>query len=245
MKNIKYKSEGFKKYYSTHRHTWIEYYESERKIIEKVVGFFNSPISVLDVGCGCGGLGVAMTEKFSLSMYKGIDINESNIDEAIITTKKNIACKSEFSVDDVSEMREEKKYDLVISLSCVDFNVDVDGMIRNCWDKVNEGGYFIMSARLTNEEGVNDILKSYQWIDKEKTEAANYVVFNYSDLLRRLSGLNNVESVDGYGYWGEPSPTAITQYEKLCFSVVAVKKGQGGTARVTLDMPMNLFYTNM
>ena len=242
MNNIKYESEGFKQYYSSHRHTWKEYYDSEKRIIEKVIGCFNRPLSVLDVGCGCGGLGVAMTEKFNISMYKGIDINESNIEEAKINTKKKIACKSEFSVEDVSYMNEEKKYDMVISLSCVDFNVDVDGMIRKCWEHVGAEGYFIMSARLTNKEGINDISKSYQWIDKEKTEVANYVVFNYSDLLRCLSELNDIDSIDAYGYWGRPSTTAVTQYEELCFSVIAIKKGVSESTRITLDMPANLFY---
>lgn len=242
MENIKYKSKGFAEYYSTHRHTWEEYYDSERKIIERAVASFDRPISVLDVGCGCGGLGVAMSTKFKLSMYKGIDINESNIEEASTNTRKHITCPNEFSLEDVSLMNEDNKYDMVISLSCVDFNVDVDGMIRKCWERVCTGGYFIMSARLTNVEGISDISKSYQWIDKEKTEVASYVVFNYSDLLNRLSALKEVNIIDGYGYWGKPAASAVTQYDNLCFSVVAIKKGSGGGARALLDMPSDLFY---
>lgn len=244
MSNIVYKSNGFSEYYSVNRHVWNEFYDSERTIMERVMDAYLEPFSVLDVGCGCGGLGEALDDRYTLSFYKGIDINKPNIECAKMKTSSRILCTHEFECVDIAQAKEKRKYDVVISFSCVDFNADVDGMIAQCWKMVADKGHFIFSARLTNESGIDDIRKSYQRISMQDgdNEVANYVVFNCSDLLKRISGWNNVEKVEGYGYWGIPSSTAVTNYNRLCFSVFDVKKGCGNGKKVRLDMPLDLFY---
>lgn len=242
MSNIRYKSKGFSKYYSVNRNKWEEFYDSERRVLDYVFDKSVSSPSIIDVGCGCGGLGVALSNRYSLSFYKGIDINEENIKYAknnII----NISCQSEFCLEDIVDLKDSRKYNIAISFSCVDFNIDVDKMIEKTWDLVEEEGWFIMSARLTNLEGISNINESYQPIGEGNDEVANYVVFNYSDLIKRVSSLNRVTEIHCYGYWGKPSETAVTRYERLCFSVLAIKKGVNKTdSRVILDVPTDLFF---
>ena len=242
MSNIKYKSRGFSEYYSIHRHTWEDFYESERVILGRVIKGFKRPVTILDVGCGCGGLGEALSNEFVLSYYKGIDINAHNIEYAKKHVARVIKCNNEFAMEDVALFSETKKYDIVISLSCVDFNVEVEKMIRNCWEMVAEDGYFVLSVRLTNQKGVNDIKKSFQKISKDEndSEVANYVVFNYIELFRLLSSLEDANSIMSYGYWGKPSSTASTPYEKLCFSVIAVKKCNQSRSVLNMEMPIDL-----
>ena len=99
-------------------------------------------------------------------------------------------------------------------------------MLEKAWSKVKPGGLFIASYRLTTEVGVNDIARSYQYINYEgkmEGEIAPYVVVNAKELIAKLSGLQPSKLL-GYGYYGPPSKTAITPFKNLCFAVIAVRK---------------------
>lgn len=136
--NIVYQSDGFSKYYNTNRHHWNEFYKSERYIMKRCMDAISGPFSVLDVGCGCGGLGEALSERYMLSMYHGIDINLPNIEVA----KKNLKlhCPFELTHGDIAEVNWDRTYNFVISFSCIDFNIEVEKMLLSCWTKVREGG---------------------------------------------------------------------------------------------------------
>ena len=253
MKNIIFKNDMFVNYYSKYRRTWEEFYDSERHIFEAVLGRFDEPFSVLDVGCGCGGLGNALSDKFSLSFYKGLDINEQQIEWALRNNK--LPVPHEFACEDLATYAKEEKYDVVISLGCVDCNVAVNEMIENAWQKVREGGYFITSIRLTNAESINDIKRAFQYMNfgdkyEEDDEIGNYVVFSLPDILRVFGELKNPpDKVEAYGYWHKPSKTAIIEYDELCMSVFALHKAIDGTAKrdrvnVELDLPFD-FYAKM
>jgi len=80
MKNITYRTEEIKKYFSENRISWDQFYESEKKVITKT---WNSDIhEILDIGCGCGGLYSALKEKFGNLNYTGIEINQQAADFA-------------------------------------------------------------------------------------------------------------------------------------------------------------------
>lgn len=243
--NITYKSDGFAKYYSTNRHHWEEFYESERYIMGHFMDGMNAPFSVLDVGCGCGGLGKALSERYQISMYKGIDINLPNIEAGKKILSLN--CPFELSCEDVAKMKADDGYDFVISFSCIDYNLEVKEMLDACWAQVKSGGRLILSVRLTNERGINDIKQSYQPVDieselsSEADEVANYVVFNCNEFFQTIKTLDNLAGATGYGYWGAPSKTAHTPYSRLCFSVFGLEKGNADIPYVNLRLPLDLF----
>ena len=241
LENIHYKSDGFAKYYSVNRHHWDEFYESERYIMSRFMDSKDGPFSVLDVGCGCGGLGEALSEKYQLSMYKGVDINLPNVKIAQSSLKLN--CPFEIVCEDVTELTPSDGYDFVISFSCIDFNIEVEKMIASCWKQTKKGGHLILSVRLTNEMGVNDIEKSYQPIGvvSKATEVANYVVFNFNDLFKMIKEMPVLGGVTAYGYWNAPSSTAHTPYNRLCFSVVCLEKSEVKQPYADLRLPIDLF----
>ena len=42
-----------------------------------------------------------------------------------------------------------------------------------------------------------------------------------------------------HGYWGKPSPTAVTPYKKICFSAFYLEKRKvGDTAKVAIDLKL-------
>jgi SAM-dependent methyltransferase len=246
-RNIAYKSEEMLEFYSSNRRKWNDLYLSERWALERVADQNKTLGEVLDVGCACGGLGAALNEKGIINSYTGVDIHKGAIDWALKHQK--LPVPATFIQGDIVELGFNRQYDTVISFSCVDWNIETEKIVRVCWKLVKEGGYFIISLRLTPEDGINDIKKSYQCINfsgrNKDPEIANYVVFNFQDALRMMRDLSpEPELIGAYGYWGSPSPTAVTLYDKLVFAVFYIKKGTNNTAQnisVELNLPIDLF----
>jgi precorrin-6B methylase 2 len=238
--NLEYKTEWLSQYFSTHRINWDQFYQSERAVIESLKPGPDS--SILDVGCGCGGLGLALRERFGVTSYVGIEINAS---AALAARRMNPGAKIyEGDVLKISEQQLPKSYDLVFSLSCIDWNVQFEEMLDVVWSYVKPGGHLVATFRLTNQPGCKDFTQSYQYMNAEGLmtgERAAYVVSNASELWRQLSGLG-ADNLIAHGYWGKPSATAVTPYSRLCFVAVALRKqitdsGAGGTV---MSMQLNL-----
>ncbi len=227
-KNISYKTKQIVEFYSCNRHRWKEFYPSERWVFKKIAGENKSLGNVLDIGCACGGLRTALTEKFVLNSYTGVDIQNNAIDWARKEAKS--AMPTFFIAGDIVKLKLNKYYDTVISLSCADWNIETKEIIDACWKRVKRGGNFILSLRLTTGDGINDIKRSYQYINfsgnEKEPEIANYVVFNFRKAIEMLKNLNSAPILIGaYGYWGMPSPTAVVPFERLAFAVFYIKKG--------------------
>lgn len=246
-KNIVYKSKELRTFYSCNRSRWDDFYPSERYAFLQITGEHRALGDVLDVGCACGGLGAALSEKFLLRSYTGVDINQEAIDWA--SREQRLPVAATFVAGDIIELSLRAKYDLVVSLSCADWNLEVRKIIDACWDRVKEGGHLVLSLRLTPEQGVNDISRSFQYINfsgkATAPELANYVVFNLNEALRILGALRPAPAIIGaYGYWGKPSATAVTPYDRLVFAVLYLRKGEAGSSQSTeaeLRLPLDIF----
>jgi hypothetical protein len=113
-------------------------------------------------------------------------------------------------------------------------------MLTTAWSHVCPGGHLVGTFRLTDRDGCNDITRSYQHINYEgirEGDHAAYVVVNARELLRDLQGFDPSE-IRAYGYWGVPSASAVTPYDRLCFSAFSVRKR--ATDSETLHLDLNL-----
>lgn len=240
-KNIIYKSPQISEYYSINRQKWDDFYESEKWVFERIAGEKKSLGKILDVGCACGGLGMVLDQKFSILSYTGIDINR----DAIEWARKNcsLTVPSFFIAGDVLDMDISTTYDMVVSLSCADWNIETDDIIDACWKRLKAGGYFVISLRLTSLQGINDIKRSYQFINfsggQKKPEIANYVVFNFKEALLTMKRLKP-QFIGAYGYYGKASQTACTSFERLVFAVFYIKKGMGVQKSEDITTEFNL-----
>ena len=109
------------------------------------------------------------------------------------------------------------------------------------WDHVQPGGNLVATIRLTIDAGCDDMKRSYQYINfdgKMEGECASYVVLNYADLMHKIIGLNPTKIV-AFGYYGQPSATAETPYEKLCFCAFSIIKRNDDQAPFQLDLNLN------
>jgi len=236
--NIEYKSPEIERFYREHRTRWEHFYESERVVFERLG--IDAGTSLLDIGCGCGGLGLALRDRFGLERYTGVEINR----EAAEAAKEVCPWGRFFAADILAPppgSLQPASFDVVVSLGCIDWNVRFEDMLAAAYAFVREGGHFVSSFRITTGPSELDMRRSYQHINfdgKQEGEVAPYVVLNTSDLLERLTALEP-QRIAGYGYWGRPSPTAVTRLSKVGFVVVAVQKSSAPTAAplVELDVP--------
>ena len=249
--NIKYDTSNLAAYYAKNRRSWEDFYPSEQYIFEKVMEESASKkVDILDAGCACGGLGEALETKYSnIAYYCGVDINEEEISYA--QTNSTLKIPHDFICGDIAQFDQQRLYDIVISLSCVDWNVETDRMLNLCWDKLKPGGYMIISLRLTNGRTINNIAEGYQYIAFEQgkdnaTEIANYVVYNWKEIIKKFCAFDHqADVIKAYGYWGRPSDTAVIEYERLCFNVFAlhknIEKTAGGGQILDFRGPADLF----
>lgn len=249
--NICYKTGGILQYFLSYRDKWEDFYTSEKWAFETLARDLNCLGNVLDVGCALGGLGLALSSRFHVLKYTGIDINYQAIERAREQSSR-FRIPVQFECGDIVRMKwsSDQLFDVVVSLSCADWNIETNKIVQACWERVRPGGHFVMSVRLTPEMGINDIKKSYQEIycgsGTESSEIANYVVFGRKDFSRLIKGLTPVVSeVSAYGYWGEPSGTAHTPYKRLVFAVFLMRKNIGGSDgkgfKAELKLPFELF----
>jgi precorrin-6B methylase 2 len=236
--NIVYISDQIVRYFAQNRVSWPQFYESERVIIERL-GIGPEHI-VLDIGCGCGGLGLALRDRFGVDKYTGVEINRQAAEAA-----RKMNSRARIFCGDVLALRQREllsqRFDVVFSLSCVDWNVRFADMLNAAWDFIRPGGHLVATFRVTDGEGCNDRQRSYQYINfsgAREGEVASYVVLNARDLMLTLRRFCPT-AIDAFGYWGAPSASAVTPYERLCFCAISVRKrdGEKGDLRLTLDLP--------
>jgi SAM-dependent methyltransferase len=236
-RNIPYQTDQLARYFVRNRVAWPQFYESERIVIGKLN--LDRDHAILDIGCGCGGLGLALRDQFGVEDYTGVEINPSAAEAA-----RGLNPQARILSGDILEIgaRElhARRFDVVFSLSCVDWNVRFDDMLAAAWSFVVPGGYLVATFRLTEKEGCDDIERSYQYINYDgirEGECASYVVMNARSLMLRLAGFRPSE-INAYGYWGAPSSTAVTPYERLCFSAFSIRKPFENTAACRLDLQL-------
>jgi SAM-dependent methyltransferase len=246
MKNLSYTTDAISAYFASNRRAWEQFYPSERWIIDRVAADRAGQLGdVLDVGCACGGLGAALGGRFGVSRYVGVDINSQAI--ALAKAASDIAVPHEFLEGDITRNGTLKQaaFDTVFNLSCADWNVDFSGILKSSWSFVAPGGILIISLRLTDGLGARAMDRSYQFIHYGEpadlpadAEKAAYVVLNVSEALAELGRLGP-DRVQGYGYWGAPSATARTPFDRLAFSVFALRKPIGGASTTPADFDLN------
>jgi SAM-dependent methyltransferase len=240
-RNIEYRTPAIEAYYREHRTRWDHFYESERVVFEKLG--LGSASAVLDVGCGCGGLGLALRERFGVQQYTGVEINRQAAQTAQLMNPTGRFLRRDILELSPVDLAEES-FDVVASLSCIDWNIQFAEMLAKAYRYVRAGGYFVSSFRLTSGESLIDTQRSYQYVNfhgKREGEVAPYVVLNFGELLGQLKSLAPSRIV-GFGYFGAPSPTTVTPVDKVVFAVIAVQKRTASAQDtvVDLDLPPGL-----
>ena len=239
MKNIVYQTEELARYFNKNRIQWSQFYDSEKEIIIELP--LDKSTTVLDIGCGCGGLGLSLKDKFNVEIYTGVAINSQNTETAKkMNSKAVVYCGDILDISNTD--LKSKQFNIVFSLSCFDWNVRFLDMLKTAWNHVLPGGYLVATFRLTVEKGCNDFNLSYQYINYDgvlEGEKAAYVVLNGNELIDQLKDLNPSE-INAFGYYGTPPGTAITPYKQLCFAAFSIQKRKDGDTTSDVSLKLKL-----
>lgn len=221
---VNYQAGGVAEYYHKVRFHWDEFFESERIFMEKV---FSDPkykdAKIIDIGCGCGGLGNALVEKFSINNYTGLDINQIEIDWANENNKLNI--EHEFICKDILELDESVKYDVGLTIGCLEVLIEPEETLKKIYSLIKSGGACVITSRVTNLPTINNPDKNYQKDIITGEKAANYPIFNISEFLRLLTDLSpRPKSIEMYGYWCTPASNTVCEYDRFCGAAFLFEK---------------------
>ena len=240
--NIKYKTDEIERYFSKNRITWDQFYESEKVIIRELK--LSKKDQILDIGCGCAGLGLTLKSKYNIQHYTGVEINAQAAKAAQIFNPSATIFNDDFLTLNNTSLNK-KYFDVVFSLSCFDWNIEFDSMLKAAWERVADGGRLVATFRLVNDKSVYDINQSFQFINSDgklQGEKAAYVVLNAKELIEKLMTLLPSE-IRAFGYFGAPSVTAITPYKEICFSAFSISKqnnNQSKKTRFNLELPLSI-----
>ena len=147
-------------------------------IVEKPALFSLSPNlqnkSILDIGCGYGENCVEFI-KMGASSVTGLDISVKMLEVAENeNTSPNIKYINK-SMTDLNEIAE--KYDVIFSSLAVHYIEDFDKLIKDVYNLLNQGGYFIFSQEhpLTTA-----LLTQNYWTCNEENERIHYNLTIYA-----------------------------------------------------------------
>ena len=222
MKNFNkiYKSYEIVKYYSKNRNKWSNFYKSEKKVIDQLN--IHKDSTILDIGSACGGLGGALRKRYKIKSYTGVEINKDAYKFAKSRYKIFKFINSNILNYEINK-KKLSKFNYVFSLGCVDWNFEINRMLKKAWQHVINEGYLVITLRLTDK---SKFKRSYQYINFSsamKGEKAFYQVLNIKDLYKKLIKFN-ISKIKFFGYWGKPNPTVITKHKKIFFIALALKK---------------------
>lgn len=246
MNNLFYKTNNLFNFYSHHRIGWESLYPSEKIVFEHIP--IDKEMKVIDLGCACGGLGVAFKDKFGITDYTGIDINGK-----CITAARTICPWGNFHSADFLSVADKlpKDYDIACSLSAADWNNATEELLKALFTRLKPGGNLIFSCRITNDSNVKTCFETRQHIvfnddsPSSKPEYAPYKVYNLQTILQLILDLGKISSIYGYGYWGKiPNSVESIPWDKVFYIVFAITSASVkyvADPRLILDVDANFF----
>lgn len=184
--------------------------------------------SILDVGCGAGGMSAYFAEHGAKTVL-GIDISENMLAEAVKNNKHQNVSFQRLSMEDISKINQ--KFDIVFSSLAVHYVEDFDKLMKDVSNLLNPNGMLIFSQEHPIATAIireNNIPKYIVENDKRYYLVSDYNVIgerkldwniegvikyhrNFSTIINAIAnaGLSIVQMEDSYA-----SPKAIELVEK-------------------------------
>lgn len=114
-------------------------------IVQSMIQLTKNPIELLDVGCGGGGLGKIMRERFhSQVRLTGVDISEVAVEMA--AKYYDTIIKSNIENGEFLKELSGKKYDYIICLEVLEHLFHPISLLNHLKNSVSEDGFIIVSA---------------------------------------------------------------------------------------------------
>jgi len=221
-------------YYSTHRNSRKDIYESEKYFLSKIL---KPGMSILDVGCAAGGFYSILKEMMPDISYMGIDVSEEMIFEA---KRKHPGVRFERMRADKLSIHE--NFDIIFCSGVLHLDMNWREIIKECWCKTKK--YFLFDVRLVQEAGIEDMNISFQKLALEGSWDGRsifpYIILNAEDFLNFLLKLEPVpERLMAYGYFHPVANTVSTLYKDVCMTMFCLgKKKENRKEPIQWEVPI-------
>lgn len=185
-------------------------------LIDSIPFYKNTPVKILDIGCGTGTFAKIIKEKFPHSKITCLDFAENMI-EIAKEKLSDYSCDVSFLVGDFNNLNIKNEYDVIVSsfaLHHIQTDEEKKKLYKNIYQALNKNGVFFTADIVL---GVNNYIKNLyekKWEEhlikqSTKIKLGNKMLEKYqaddnpSTLYEHLiwlenSGFNQVESIWKY-----------------------------------------------
>lgn len=222
-------------YYSSHRNSLDDVYESEKFFLSRVL---EAGHSILDIGCATGGFVNVFRGYEPSILYTGVDISAEMIRQARI-----LHPDIHFEVTDGDNLPfENNSFDIVFSSGALHMAPNWRGILAEGWRVAKQ--FFIFDVRLKSlPPTIEDIHKSYQkiafsgqWDGKTIVPYIIIDVKTFKDALNTIQPAPSVQQV--HGYFHSVSEMAVTSEIQVCMTMCCLMKTKNSKAHDLWDIPL-------
>lgn len=228
-------------YYSTHRNSVADVYESERFFLSKVIRFGSS---VLDIGCAAGGF---------LNVFKGIDPSVSytgvDISEEMISQACRLHPGIDFRVSDGNKLPfENERFDIVFSSGALHMAPNWREILVEGWRVTKK--YFVFDVRLREyPPSIEDARISYekiafsgQWDGKT---VVPYIIIDVKKFIQSLDMLAPRPAArQVYGYFHRVSEMTVSPEKEVCMTMCCLVKPEACNEQDLWNIPLKYPHLN-
>lgn len=222
-------------YYESHRSRPEELYPSERRFLPWLA---TRAGSVLDVGCGAGGLSAAWSAYRPGIRYTGVDLSGPLVDAA-----RRAHPEHEFIQADCADglPLADGAADVVVALGWLHWEERYAQALAELWRVTGRYTFFdlrLLDTASADTAGRQRLALTADW---DERTTVPYICTAWPRVAAMLLGLGP-RRILGHGYWGSPAGTVIGVDQEVCFATFVLERGEATAVvrpEVALDLPLS------
>ena len=183
----------------------------EVKLVLKDIDLNNK--SILDIGCGTGGVEVVLAEEFDIDRVTGIDVEPQLVERTQkLVDKKGLSAKVKVELVDPGPLDfANNEFDIVFSKDSMIHIPDKNAIFSEILRVLKPGGVFAASDWLVGENADS----SPEWARVRNLSHLDFKVFTAAEteLAMRQAGFEQVSTLDRNAWYASNSATEYRQLE--------------------------------
>jgi len=182
-------------------------------------------LSVLDIGCGLGGIDVHLVKRHGAAMVTGIDVDQALIDRCdLLAQKYEVTAQVEFICVEPGPLTfGDASFDIVTSKDSIIHIPDKKELAADVYRVLEPGGWFVASDWLAGYEGEpSQEMKEYLVVEGLDFGLAS--VKTYLEALQS-AGFIDIEIVDRNAWYRQQARLEREQMDGILYDGLASKVG--------------------
>ena len=182
-------------------------------------------LSVLDIGCGLGGIDVHLVKRHGAAMVSGIDVDQALIDRCdLLAQKYEVTAQIEFICVEPGPLPfGNASFDIVTSKDSIIHIPDKKELAADVYRVLEPGGWFVASDWLAGYEGE----PSHEMKEYLVTEGLDFGLASAKTYLEALqsAGFTDIEIVDRNDWYRQQARQEREQMGGILYDGLASKVG--------------------